>query len=472
MTANRISLDRFGRCYHQRIKCAADLRYSLVLSEALWVATSAPASQLLCDNAFLAWLDNTHNGRITSREVRDTIQWAFEAFSDVSGIDDRSKVLRPETIDTASEEGSKLAGAYESLANRLGIAPEDGISLKQVKPYCPKQVLAQDVTLTIPSPAQPVAGAPQPADQQPQQANQVQAVSDDPQQADAILVQHAILCQMHLIDLANNFVSFPHLYNPGERAMFEMGTLIMDGREFSFAIRVRNRETHMLVAKSAAMYVLYVSISGPTGLEFEVAVPVTSGSAGNLCVGKRGIFKSRDGRELDAQVVAIIENPVSICEAIVAPFVRLGRLITGKIESITSQAEKKLDDRASTAMNMVGNPNASATPAPVGSNPTGMLFGVGVATAALGSAAAYITKTLAQTPWSAIVIGVLVAVVVVILPTCIVAFLKLRRRDLSGLLEGSGWAINSRMRLTRQQGKTFTRKPRYPKGTMKIRNFG
>ena len=48
------------------------------------------------------------------------------------------------------------------------------------------------------------------------------------------------------------------------------------------------------------------------------------------------------------------------------------------------------------------------------------------------------------------------------LPTAIVAILKLRRRDLSAILEGSGWAINARMRLTFKQAHVFTCRPLLP----------
>jgi len=82
-----------------------------------------------------------------------------------------------------------------------------------------------------------------------------------------------------------------------------------------------------------------------------------------------------------------------------------------------------------------------------------------VAVAALTSAAAYITKTLAGVAAYKILIGIAAAVVAVMLPTSVVAILKLRRRDLSALLEGSGWAINARMRLTFKQGRFFTSRP-------------
>jgi Flp pilus assembly pilin Flp len=94
-----------------------------------------------------------------------------------------------------------------------------------------------------------------------------------------------------------------------------------------------------------------------------------------------------------------------------------------------------------------------------------MLLGGGLAIAALGSALAYITKTLANTNPLAILVGVLVAVLLVMIPISLVAYIKLRKRELSAILEGSGWAINARMRLTRKQGRGFTERPSYPKGT-------
>ncbi len=276
------------------------------------------------------------------------------------------------------------------------------------------------------------------------------------------LVEKLILYQRYMIELANNFVSFPHLYDPAKRAMFEMGTLVMDGRRFNLSVRVDDRAKHIEIAKTSNMYLLYVQVAPPHDApKFEVAVPVTSRGKGNLCVGKRGIFTDTTGAECDATVASIIENPISLCEALVSPFVRFGKLVTGKIESITARAEKKLDASASAAMTQAATaPAATRATSPLATG--GMLMGAGVAVAALGSALAYITKTLAQTHWLAIVIGVLAAILLVMLPTLIVASLKLRRRDLSAILEGSGWAINARMRLTTKQGRFFTERPRYP----------
>jgi len=281
------------------------------------------------------------------------------------------------------------------------------------------------------------------------------------------LIEKLILYQANIIDFANNFVSFPHLYDTKRRAMFETGSLVIDGRWFRLAVKVDNRQRHCEVARTSNIFVLYIQVTPEPGQPtFEVAVPVTSGGKGNLCIGKRGVFYDATGNECDAKVVHIIENPISFKEALLCPFRRLGRLLTGKIESITTDAEKKLDAQASAAISQVSPQPAAKQVSGLATG--GLLMGAGVAIAALGSAAAYITKTLAQVSWLTIAIGVTGALLLVMLPMAIVAFLKLRKRDLSVILEGSGWGINAPMRLTHRQAHFFTQRPKYPKGSKGI----
>ncbi|NLF33109.1 MAG: hypothetical protein GX591_19770 [Planctomycetes bacterium] len=286
---------------------------------------------------------------------------------------------------------------------------------------------------------------------------------------DAIhLTEKLLACQAHLLDLTRNFVSFPHLYEPGRRAMFEMGSLVMDGRRFDLAIRAEDVKAHAAVAASSGMFLLYLQLEGPAGPPpVELAVPVTSGGRGNLSVGKRGVFYDVHGVETPARVVHIVDNPISLREAVVAPFRRLGKLFTGKIEALTATAEKQLDAQAQAAMAPKAAAPAAAAPSPMLGG--GMLMGAGVAIAALSSALAYIAKVASDAgAWSmlwGLLGGVLAAALLVMIPTTILAFGRLRRRDLSAILEGSGWAINARMRLTHRQSITFTHRPPYPRGS-------
>ena len=290
-------------------------------------------------------------------------------------------------------------------------------------------------------------------------------------------LEKLILFQANILQLANNFISFPDLYDPERRAVFEMGTAIIDGRRFNFVVKVIDRAEHAKVAATSSIYVMYLELVRQDSEERPcVAVPVTAGGQGNLCVGKRGIFEDIEEQQWDARIVQIIENPIGLGGAIAAPYHRIVKMFVGKIDALTSSAEEQFDEsaeRAVSAVSTAGKPPATPAEgaAPSGMAAGSMLLGGGVAVAALLSAMAYVSKVVVENPL-AILLGVAGAILVLMLPTTIRAFLKLRQRDLSAILEGTGWAINARMRLTQRQALTFTARPPYPKGARGRRASG
>ncbi|MEO1268171.1 MAG: hypothetical protein AAFX99_08740 [Myxococcota bacterium] len=300
---------------------------------------------------------------------------------------------------------------------------------------------------------------------------------------DVKLLEQLALFQGHMLTFVNSFVSFPDLYDPSSRALFEMGTLIMDGRHFTLAVKVPDRARHARLSSASNMFVLYARISDREGDPlYEVAVPVTHGGRGNLQEGKWGIFKAIDGSERHAQIIQIVENPISLREALWAPFQRLGQNITKRLEQMTASAETEFHKEGTSLVTRTGavgpsptatvapstqtpsvsptssTPSASATSSPFG----GVVAGGGIALAALGSSLAFILQTLASVPWTSLLVAFFVASLLVLTPMTLVAWLKLRRRDLSAILEGSGWGINASMFLTRAQARTFTFIPPYP----------
>ncbi len=285
------------------------------------------------------------------------------------------------------------------------------------------------------------------------------------------LVEKLILFQQHLVRFANNYVSFDDLYRRKRRALFDVGEVVMDGRRFNLAVRAGNRAEHVKVATTSNIDVLYLEVTGRDVTPYEVAVAVTSGGRGNLCVGKRGVFHDVTGRELDCRVVQVIENPISLREAVASPFVRLGRAIAGKIESVGASAEKQLDKTGQDMVTQVGEAPAAQTATPQATSASGRgagvgsaLAGGGIALAAVGSSMAYVSKTLAGLAerWPILLIVIAGAIAAVIVPTIIIAGLRLRQRDLSAILEGSGWGINARLRLTHGLAHFFTERPGYP----------
>ena len=281
------------------------------------------------------------------------------------------------------------------------------------------------------------------------------AVADDLNQMHNL--EKLVLYQRWLMELANNFVSFPNLYNPQTRSLFEMGTLVIDGRQITFTMRVEDRQTHKKTAEKSCMYLLYMAVTGrqDKDIKFEIVAAVTSGTAGRLRLGKRGIFFTIDGREWDAEIVDIVENPISIWESVKAPFQQFTSFIRKQVDKFTKSGEGKLE-KSFTA------PSASGMT-------RDLLLGGGIAIAALGSSFAYITKALSGVKPAHILIALAGIATVVLLPGIIVGFVKIRKRDMSVLLEASGWAVNVHMRLSAVLGRLFTHTPNLPKDAHKER---
>ena len=270
-------------------------------------------------------------------------------------------------------------------------------------------------------------------------------------------LEKLILYQRWLMVLANNFVSFADLYNPNARALFEMGTLVIDERQITFTMGVRDRQAHKKISQRSSLYLLYVEVTGrqDKDIKFEIVAPVTSGSSEGLCVGKRGIFFTVDGREWDAEVVDIVVNPISVWESVKAPFQKIGDFVREQIEKMTKSSEEK-------AVSMASSASASGTA-------RDLMLGGGLAIAALGSSFAYITKALSEVKPVQVLMALLGLAMVVLLPSIFAGFVKIRKRNMGGLLEASGWAVNVHMRLNMKMGRLFTHTPHLPKDARKER---
>lgn len=265
-------------------------------------------------------------------------------------------------------------------------------------------------------------------------------------------VERLILYQAYMLPLVNSFVSFPYLYDPAKRALFEEGTLVMDGRHFTMAVKVEDRQRHIDTCKSSNIFVLYCELFGKDGSKLhEIAVPVTAGNRGTLHLNKWGIFNDLSGNELHAKVVDIVENPISVREAVIDPFIRVKKTFFSRLEEFSSKAEEQLFMQKDKEKKKESS--------------AGTLFGIGgVAVAALGSSLAFITQTVAAMSLKTVLAAVLVIAALIVVPTAVSAYARLSRRDLSTILEGSGWGLNSRMKLTAQQANHFTRRPGRPEG--------
>jgi hypothetical protein len=293
-------------------------------------------------------------------------------------------------------------------------------------------------------------------------------------------VERLILYQRWLLTFANNFISMPDLYQTKRRALMERGTLILGGRRYRLSVLVKDRAAHSALTSQGTTCTLYVQVIAREGGEsYEVAVPVTRGRSTELAVGKRGVFYDVEQREYDAVVTQIVRQPVSLWEAMTMPFERIGRFISSKIEGMAAAGEKSLDESleksyahgSGVATTAVATPAAVPAPAPAAApaaaapagGPGGFLAATGIAFAAVGSSLAFIVSQVRSLTVFDVLTALIIAAAVVMLPSGLLGWLKLRRRNLALLLEGSGWALNDRLMLTRDLAMLITRRPRLPR---------
>ena len=282
-------------------------------------------------------------------------------------------------------------------------------------------------------------------------------------------LEELIILQKNILDFCNNFVSFPHLYDPEQRAIFEIGYLVIDGRIFNFNLPIEDVKKHSEAAKKSGIFLMYLEITGSKEDKvFNICTPVTSRKIGLLDVDKRGVLFDLDGKEWDARVVKVIHNPVSLTEAILAPIRKVCRMLMGAIDKISSDTEKELENKLKkTTVDLQKDVTKGINDSKVkDKNPSATardLMMTGSFTfAAVGSSFAYISSTFAKLDLEHGLFAFAVAMLVIVVPVLTVSSIKLHNRNMSSILEASGWAVNARMRLTRNLAEILAPKPDKP----------
>ncbi len=277
------------------------------------------------------------------------------------------------------------------------------------------------------------------------------------------------LFQQYMLEFLNNFVALPELFNPRRPSRLQMGKLIMDGRHFTLTVPVHNLAEHKRIIQSSDICVLYVEISRSVAGAVEkqlLAVAVTGGTMRTLFVGKHGIFMDTDGNIYDARITDMVDQPVSVWEALKSPFFRFADFLGKQAEKIfnTRNAEIQKNMTAEFSKNAAVKP--AAAPAAPAANLPMMLMGGGIGIAALGSSVAFIAKSLQNVSFFTVLAVIAGIMVIFGGPIVVLSLVKLYRRNLARFLESCGCAVNRPMRLTRRMGAIFTFVPKRPKGEL------
>jgi hypothetical protein len=278
----------------------------------------------------------------------------------------------------------------------------------------------------------------------------------------------------YLYQLLNNFVSFQDFYTPKSMAIFQAGTLYLDGRSCELCVRVDDPEKHSTLATLSQTYLIYCQCRRRNGEEtMYLAVALTDGDADNIRVGRNGVFYDRKGEDWDATIVKIVENPISIRQAFLSPYKRIGRMIGEQIEKFAASREKAVDAHAEktvTATSTKGDP-VKAMPAPFDlAKFAGIFAAIGLAIGAIGTAFVAMVTGFLSLLWWQIPIAFAIIIMAISGPSMIIAWLKLRQRNLAPILDACGWAINTQAKINIPFGTSLTAMARLPAGGRRLVN--
>jgi hypothetical protein len=197
-----------------------------------------------------------------------------------------------------------------------------------------------------------------------------------------------------------------------------------------------------------------------------IAAAFTDGDADNLMVGRNGVFFDRQGRDWDATITKVVENPISVRQAFWAPYKKLVRLIEEQVAKRAAAGEAATDGKLQAAAANTANADA-ATPPESKKIDVGTVAALGVAFGALATATAafagYLSGVLTLPFWQ-VVLAFAALLLLISTPSMLIAWIKLRQRNLGPILDANGWAVNGRVRMNVPFGGALTKVAELPRG--------
>ena len=491
------------------IKSGKDIQHLAELDEKLWTVLACPVSGLEIPDESLALIDNNHDAKIHIADVIATAQWLCNTLQNpdvlLKGKDtlplDAIKDEAILAVATPLAEGGvvSLAAVKAAIAGvsiEAQAAPEAPYAADVIAAYkaCQEAYSQYFQTLKLQSLglATLPADAAVPGLTEEQFAEMGKKIADyeagktaaeaanaaalSAAQAQYKPLEKLLLLSRDFCTLLRNFVSFQDFYAKRGKALlgrgddkdspwaiFQAGTLVIDQRACNLCLRVNDMAKHNAQAPDSGMYLIYCQCTlHATGEKMQIVAAMTVGDIRNLKVGKNALFYDRQGRDWEAEVVKIIDNPISIGQAFWSPYRKLGEWVSGLITKSAAEKEKKSFADMTAKLQTPPAAGQAAQPAPFDvAKFAGIFAAVGLA---IGSIGTFLTSLLSEVKdmhaWALLIVPAIL--IVVSGPSMILAWMKLRKRNLAPLLNANGWAINADAIVSVLFGNTLTDQAQFP----------
>lgn len=495
------------------IKNGKDIQHLAELDEKLWTVLSCPTSGLEIAEESLNHIDGDKDKKIHIKEVVETSQWLSSVLKNLdvlmpgnaslqlNDIKDESILAIANTIavdDEVTLDAVRAAIAAVSVdTNPIPEAPyttEVIAAYKECKDaytqyYATARLQALGLA-TLPADAA-VPGLTEEVfaemgtkiaayEAEKAAIESANAAALAAAQSQYRPLEKLLLLTRDFCTLLRNFVSFQDFYAKRGKALlgrgdakdtpwaiFQAGTLVIDQRACNLCLKVSDMAKHNTQAPDSGMFLIYCNCKHQaTGQTMQIVAAMTVGDIRNLKVGKNALFYDRQGRDWEAEVVKIIDNPISIGQAFWSPYRKLGEWVSGLITKSAAEKEKKSFADMTAKLQTPPAAGQAAQPAPFDiAKFAGIFAAIGMAIGALGT---FLTGLLdevgkiAENGWWAIPALIICILLAISGPSMVLAWMKLRKRNLAPLLNANGWAVNADAIVSVLFGNTLTDQAQYP----------
>ena len=493
-----------GGATRVRIQSAEDIRHLGELDKKMWTVLSCPVNGLEISAESLSLIDLDADGKLRIKEVVVTAQWLCNTLVNPETLFDQTdqiaianiadadikviaqQVAGKESIVTLAQVNAAIDAVTVTPAE-LPAAPYEANVIatykeKEAEIAAYFEALKMQKLGLISIPQETVAPGVKEKDfiemgtKIAKWEAQVQSIkTKEENELSAGKAVYADLRKLLLIHrdfyrLLKNFVTFEDFYDTKKTAVasFQAGTLVIDQRACYLCIRVNDIVKHDVQAPLSGIYLIYCNCeSKKTGKTMQIVAAMTQGEIKNLSVGKNAIFYDNEGVDYDATVFKIIDNPISIRQAFWTPYRKLSNWIEEKINKSAAEKDAKVMGDVTTKMETTkieeaGAPSDSKKQAFDIAKFAGIFAAIGMALGMIGTMLVSIAKGWVTLTWWQQILVFCAILLIISGPSMIMAWLKLRRRNLAPVLNANGWAVNADTIISVPFGVTLTEQVQFP----------
>lgn len=252
-----------------------------------------------------------------------------------------------------------------------------------------------------------------------------------------------------------NYVNFEEFYS-NRLSVFQSGVLYFDTRATSLCFEYTEETMHEKLDIFSGAYLLYCDIF--RGKEKrKILALITSGGQENITAWRNGVFYDREGRDWQANVVKILQNPISIKEAFFTPYRSFARMI----ENMISKKADAVEQKGESLIALAGKKNEGEKENTAKKIDLGTIALIGTAVGGISTLVLGVFRQAIDLGFY-LPVAILAIISVISGPSMILAALKLRKRSITPILEANGWALNARLKINIPLGGALTEQGSFP----------